>query len=52
MKEEIKRFYTFPFEVAREKLGIEGDIIVVTIKDDKGKDSKVLTIITAETKEK
>ena len=51
MKEEVKRFYDFPFDVIEEKLELKGNIIVVTTKDEKGNESKTIRIITAETKE-
>ena len=52
MKEETKRFYDFTLEEAKEKLGVEGKIIFVSTKDEKGREGNEVHIITIETKEK
>jgi hypothetical protein len=51
MKKETKRIYKFTFEQLKAALNIEGEFQVYVTKDDKGKESKDLTIITLETKE-
>ena len=52
MKEETKRFYKFTFDELKQKLKIKGDKpLSFSDKDDRGKDSDTLTIITVETKE-
>ena len=52
MKEETKRFYDFPLAVLKEKLELEGEVVSISTKDDRGKESDKVKIITIETKDK
>ena len=52
MKEQTKRFYDFTFEQLKEALKLKGDFQAYNIKDDKGKDTSTLKIITVEVEEK
>ena len=48
MKKETKRFYDFTFEQLVKALELKGNFVSFGTKDDKGKDTSALKIITVE----
>ena len=48
MKKETKRFYDFTFEQLVKALELKGEFVSFGTKDDRGKDTSTLKIITVE----